>query len=143
MLAQLSESPSPHTGEKPDFYLGSFDTAPEHWGGTPRWCWVIDRPRVVTTGRELWRVVVDPPIPRWEEDLVSISEWVNEWILAERYIGERIEDMDSLRHVTVNIHGYDDPRAKEKMAFDSVDLVHEYIGHVALTLELVEPPPIA
>jgi hypothetical protein len=139
----LSESPTPHTGEKPDFYLGSFDTAPEHWGGPPRSCWVIDRPRVVTTGRELWRVHVDPPIPRWEEDLVSISEWVNEWILAERYVGERIEDLDSLRHVTVNIHGYNDPRANEKMAFDSVDLVHEYIGHVALTLELVEPPPIA
>ena len=79
---------------------------------------MIDRPRVVTTGRELWRVHVDPPIPRWEEDLVSISEWVNEWILAERYVGE-------------------------KMAFDSVDLIHEYIGHVALTLELVEPPPLA
>jgi hypothetical protein len=94
-------------------------------------------------GRELWRVHVDPPIPRWEEDLVSISEWVNEWILAERYVGERIEDLDSLRHATVNIHGYSDPRANEKMAFDSVDLVHEYIGHVALTLELVEPPPIA
>ena len=65
-----------------------------------------------------------------------------ERILAERYVGERIKDLDSLRHVTVNIHGYNDPGANEKVAFDSVDLVHEYIGHVALTLELVEPPPI-
>jgi hypothetical protein len=136
----LSENPTlPHTEEKPDFYLGSSDTVPTHWGGAPRRCWVIDRPRVLTTGRELWRVHVDPPIPRYEEDLVSISEWVHEWILAERYVGERIEDLVSRRHVrenvTVNIHGYNDPRANAKTVFDSVDLVHEYIGEVAVTPE--------
>ena len=98
-----------------------------------------DRPRVVTTGPELWRVHVDLPIPRYEEDLVSFREWISEWILAEHYVGERIEDLISRRHVrrhvTVNIHGYNDPRANEKTVFDTVDLVHEYIGAVALTRE--------
>jgi hypothetical protein len=121
-------------GERPDFYLGSFETAPVHWGGSPRRCWVIDRPRVVKTGRELWRVRVDPPIPTYQEDL-SIRGLIGEWILAERNSSARLEDVREGRNVSVNIYGYNDPRAHEKSVFDSVDLTHEYIGRVALTPE--------
>jgi hypothetical protein len=121
-------------GERPDFYLGSLEPTPEHWGGSPRSCWVIDRPRLVETGRELWRVHVDPSIPTYEEDL-SIRGWIGEWILAERNISERLEDVREDVNLTVNIYGYNDPRAHEKTVFDSVDLTHEYIGRVARTPE--------
>jgi hypothetical protein len=127
-------------GERPDFYLGSFDTAPVHWGGSPRRCWVIDRPRVVKTGRELWRVRVDPPIPTYEEDL-SIRGLIGEWILAERNSSERLEDVREGRNVAVNVYGYNDPLAHEKAVFDSVDLTHEYIGEVKLTPEAFPESP--
>jgi len=131
----MSRNPSlRRTEERPDFYLGSSDTAPEHWDLRLRRCWVIDRPRFGKSGRELWRVHVDPPIPSYEEDL-SIREWVSEWILAERYVGERLEDLREGRNLAVNIYGYNDPRAHEKDVFDSVDLTHEYIGEVAATAE--------
>jgi len=127
-------------GERPDFYLGSSDTAPEHWDLRLRRCWVIDRPRFGKSGRELWRLHVDPPIPSYEEDL-SIREWVSEWILAERYVGERLEDLREGRNLAVNIYGYNDPRAHDKDVFDSVDLTHEYIGEVALTPEAFPESP--
>jgi len=101
---------------------------------------VIDRPRVVKTERELWRVRVDPPIPTYEEDL-SIRELIGEWILAERYSSERLEDLREGLNATVNIYGYNDPRAHDKDVFDSVDLTHEYIGEVALTPEAFPESP--
>lgn len=40
----------------------------------------------------------------------------------------------------MNIYSYNDPRANEKTAFDSVDLTHEYIGEVAVTPETLPEP---
>jgi len=119
----------------PDFFLGSSDTVPEYWGVPVRRCWVIDRPRFGRTGRALWRVHVDPPLPKYDETLTSIIEQISEWILAERYVGERLENLDAGHHMMVNIWRYNDPRAHEKSVFDSVDLTHEYIGEVALTAD--------
>ena len=136
----MSEKESSLPAEaRPDFYLGTSETAPEHWGGPPRRCWVINRPRV-KSGRELWRVRVDPPIPRYHEDGVSISERTSEWILAERYVGERIEDLSPGHNLSVNIWSYNDPRAPKKIAFDDVDLTLEYLGEVAFTADALPEP---
>jgi hypothetical protein len=81
-----------------------------------------------------------PSDPRYNEDGVSISEWASEWILAERYVGERIEDLSPGHNLSVNIWSYNDPRAPKKIAFDDVDLTLEYLGEVAFTADALPEP---
>ena len=135
----MSDKIESATEASADFFLGTSETRPEHWDGRLRRCWVTDRPRFGKTGRRLWRVQVDPPIPRYEEDL-SIRDWIGEWIFAERNNSERLEDVREGRKVAVNIYGYNDPQAHKKAVFDSVDLTHEYIGEVAATAEALPQP---
>lgn len=117
---------------RPDFYLGDDEGDPPNWGGQPRECFVLGRPRLAS-GRRAWLVRVDPPLPGLKGGTLE------EVVLGERSL---TDDIGQLEHgwIQVNVGAAADPRVLRQETFQPHDLRIAYWALVVRSPEDLPKP---
>lgn len=118
--------------ERPDIYLGDAESSPPHWGGNPRMCFVVARPRLAT-GREAWRVRVEPELP-------AVAGGTHREVVLAPHDRDRALGTVSDGPVAVYVCVPTSKAAANRRQFRDGDLSIEYWAHIARTVEALPKP---